>query len=113
MKERALDREAKANLKLIQAAEKIYRMEVTWFYPKGETADTDGINSFLRLFLPTGEKRNWSYSIPDTGGGSDFSASATRNLDSGHTWYRVFRINKDGDPCCVTGPCPSDMPGCP
>jgi prepilin-type N-terminal cleavage/methylation domain-containing protein len=59
-KEQAMDNEAKVNLKLIQAAEKIYHMEYNQYWA---APDNDGINSNFTLFLPptTNTKRNWDY----------------------------------------------------
>jgi len=107
MRERAMDKEAVANLKLIQAAEKIYRMEENCYYPTGDDADGGEINSFLRLQLPT--SGNWDYSIPDTGGGSDFAAEADRRNPPGN-WDREYSIDKDDDEACCcprTSVCPS------
>jgi len=54
-KEQSLEKEAKANLKLIAAAQKIYRMEVGSYVTAGNEKD---INNRLRLMLPqkTGSK---------------------------------------------------------
>ncbi|MBU1124745.1 MAG: prepilin-type N-terminal cleavage/methylation domain-containing protein, partial [Candidatus Omnitrophica bacterium] len=56
-KERAYDNEAKASLKLIVAAQKIYRME-TSNYASGPNTAT--LNSNLKLSLPTSGP--WAYS---------------------------------------------------
>ncbi|MFH1678311.1 MAG: prepilin-type N-terminal cleavage/methylation domain-containing protein [Candidatus Omnitrophota bacterium] len=103
MKERALDKEAGANLKLIQAAEKIYRMENSIYYPSGVGADTTAINTVLRLSLPSA---NWSYTIPDTGGGGNFDGRATRDSPPAG-WGRNWRIDfNDENACC----CPRALP---
>ncbi len=109
MKERALDKEAKANLKLIQAAEKIYRMEYAVYK---SCTDTSEINSNLKLFLPTGDNRNWNYTTTTTDG-TDLDARAVRyNPPSG--WSREFKIDESmEEPCCVSGTCPPDIPPCP
>jgi type II secretory pathway pseudopilin PulG len=61
-RERALDREAIANLRLIQAAERIFRMEQGTYYPAAlPDATTNNINTNLHLSLPTGNNRNWNY----------------------------------------------------
>lgn len=81
-KERALGNEARANLKLIQAAEKIYRMEMNTYYPAladPPQSDVNHINDDLKLSLT---EANWDYSI--TGGASTFTASAARNGTSGY-----------------------------
>jgi type II secretory pathway pseudopilin PulG len=109
MRERALDKEARANLKLIQAAEKIYRMETLIYYPTGSDADTSGINTNLRLDLPAGAKANWNYSIDDTGGGNNFDAVAARN-NPPTNWDRNYSLDRDDDSACCcpkTSVCPS------
>jgi prepilin-type N-terminal cleavage/methylation domain-containing protein len=67
-KERALDKEAQANLRLIQAAERIYKMEVAFYYPHPSfvSADRSGINDNLRLSLPAA---NWDYTAYSSGQG--------------------------------------------
>jgi prepilin-type N-terminal cleavage/methylation domain-containing protein len=108
MKERALDKEAKANLKLLQAAEKIYRMEYSAYI---SCADNDAINSTLRLFLPKGDTRSWDYTTT-TSTGDDLDARATR-YDAPTGWDREFKIDETmEDPCCVSGDCPPDIPPC-
>jgi len=74
-KEQSLEKEAKANLKLIAAAQKIYRMEVGSYVTAGNEKD---INNRLRLMLPqkTGSK-NWDYSVPEATE-STFKAKASR-----------------------------------
>ena len=108
MKERALDKEAKANLKLIQAAEKIYRMEYLVYRACGDTGE---VNQDLKLFLPAGGDRNWTYRT-ETTDGSDLDAFATR--ESPPTgWDREFMIDESSEePCCVSGNCPPDIPPC-
>ncbi len=64
-KERALDKEAKAIISLIQAAEKIYKMEEGPYYPwpTGSTANITNINNFLRLSLPAPATPQWTYTV--------------------------------------------------
>lgn len=112
-KERAMDKEAIANLKLISAAEKIYRMEATYYYPNSGTAAVGGMNTFLRLSLPEGSSRNWDYTI-ESGGTASFDARGARySPPSG--WGRTFKINQTlEEPCCISGGnCPPDMTTCP
>ena len=78
VRERTLDREAQANLKLIIAAAKIYRMEIGEYYAAADTAD---INANYRLFLPTANP-NWDYS---TNTAINFCTQATRPTDN-RTW---------------------------
>jgi len=117
MKERALDREAKANLKLIQAAEKIYRMEAGFYYPKdADNFETNigTINTNLRLSLT---ERNWDYSVtggdPGTATPEAGSATAARTGVSG-SWTRTYyiRVKDDGSEeacCCPDGDAPDSV----
>jgi len=75
MKEQTLDKEAKANLKLIQAAEKIYRMEIGGYY---SSSSIGNINQELKLDIPSGATRNWNYATTGAGG-----VAATRGT---RTW---------------------------
>ena len=113
MRERALDKEAQTNLRLIQAAERIYRLETGHFFPyeqEGEEYDTYDINSNLNLSL---SPRNWDYSIAadDDDKGDTFDAQAVRSQfkdDESHPWYRIFSINQEpgSEPTCTGNGCP-------
>ena len=108
-KEVTLNREAKASLALIRAAEKIYRMENNFYYPRptasgGETSDisgVDGINNNLKLGLPESGTPAWSI-IVDSRTGIE-KAKATRGV--GGTDSRVWEINflNDDPPTCTGG----------
>jgi prepilin-type N-terminal cleavage/methylation domain-containing protein len=94
-RERAFDNEAKANLKLIQAAEKIYRMEIGGYYgPEGDIAQ---MNSVLRLSIPLTSK--WDYNITDVNG----TGTAARTSSPVRTW--TLPIAQDDPGCSGTG-CP-------
>ena len=81
-RERSLSKEAKANLKLIDAAEKIYRMESGFYYPySGSKTDRQEINAFLKITIAQG---NWGYTIDGSNGAS--------------YGYTAGRIDKDGNP---------------
>lgn len=96
-RESALDREATANLKLIQAAERVYQMELSFYYPfSGTETDIGIINTDLRLLLPGGASRSWDYQVKDTG-----CVEATRTLAPTRNWR--FAIGED-EP--VSGTCP-------
>ena len=85
-KERVLDKEAKANLALIQAAEKIYKMESGIYYPSaGNTSVITDINTFLRLNLPTAAL-SWSYKI-DT---DNSQTTASRLPASSRVWTLIY-----------------------
>lgn len=90
-KERAISQEAIVNLKLISAAEKIYKMEETKYYPPvGTTDDIATINNALRLCLT---ESNWDYKIT---GGDTFVALAERQ-GSGGLLDCVYRITSSLD----------------
>jgi len=78
-RERVLDNEAKANLKLIIAAEKIYRMENATYYG---SANVNNLNTNLRLALPTAGK--WTYIANGTV--SNACAQAQRNGNDSRFW---------------------------
>ena len=104
-KEHALGNEAKANLKLIAAAEKIYRIEATAYYPipAGSQSDISQINTYLRLSLPSGATRNWNYSV--TGAAGTFSSTGSRT--SGSYSSCQYSINQsEDDPVVAGGTCP-------
>jgi type II secretory pathway pseudopilin PulG len=76
-KERALSREAKANLKLISVAEKIYRMREGFYFPyENVTSDKDAIAENLKINVT---ETNWNYSIDATNPNlEEFTALADR-----------------------------------
>ncbi len=76
--EHGYSREAQANLKLIAAAEKIYRREVGMYYPYGGPVSTiDDINSVLKIALPP-TSGNWDYAITATTTPASFRIVADR-----------------------------------
>lgn len=95
-RERALDKEAKANLRLIQAAEKIYRLEMAYYFPPGtSTSDVSAINANLKLRLPAPPKTiSWNYNVD----ASSEEIKATRNKSGG----RDFTINFSTDTITCT-----------
>ncbi len=111
-REHALGKEAIANLKLIAAAEKIYRMEaITGYYPRvapNPQSDIGQINTYLRLSIPTGTSplytdRNWNYSV--TGAANTFSSTATRTATGGSYSGCTYTIDQSTD-TPTTGGCP-------
>ena len=82
MKESSLDQEAIANLKLIQAAEKIYKVEMTTYYV---ATNADSLNSYLKMALPT-TGVNWNYRVDTTDNTTIFTANATRVGSSRFIW---------------------------
>jgi len=104
-KEKALDREAKATLALMRAAERIYRMEAGGaYYPYAgytTTADVNLINNNLKLSLPTTlpvANRNWAYSIDNNA-----STGINQAVRSGRTWT-LDSAGPSENPTC-TGAC--------
>ena len=85
-KENTLDREAQANLKLIYAAERIYKFESDLNkYYSDSVNNNASINTGLKLQLPVGNSSlgivaNWNYTITTctSGGNSRFTAQAAR-----------------------------------
>jgi len=101
-RENALNNEARANLKLILSAERVYRMEQGAEYVSA--ADVGQVNSRLHLLLPSGGNRLWNYRVTSTG--TSFCAQATRTTNG-----RTFSINSPtvgvADPQVVeNGVCP-------
>ena len=68
IREKSLNREARTSLALIQAAEKIYRLEQGFYYPYGGATQSDPalINSFLKLNLPKLAAESGSKTLPWT-----------------------------------------------
>ena len=94
-KERVLDKEAKANLALIQAAEKIYKMEAGFYYPStGTDSVVATINEFLRVNLPTGAL-SWTYTV-DTD-----NTKTTAGRLPGDT--RIWSLDHTGSSATCTG----------
>ncbi len=101
-KEKTLDREAKATLALMRAAERIYKMEVgVNYYPYDSYTSTNNIsliNTNLRLSLSATAFPNWSYSINNVS--STGTGLATR---LGRTWT-LDSVGSSEEPVC-TGSC--------
>jgi prepilin-type N-terminal cleavage/methylation domain-containing protein len=72
-RDKAIEKEALANLKLIYAAEKIYRMETGSYAVLTNTADA---NTVLKLAIPTSNP-NWNYTVSSTNTANRFAATAT------------------------------------
>jgi prepilin-type N-terminal cleavage/methylation domain-containing protein len=82
----ALDKEAISNLKLIQAAEKIYKVETSSFYNCGSTAL---VNAQLLLGITDS---NWNYDV--SGAPASFTATATKVGDATTKWC----VGPNGEP---------------
>ena len=77
VRERAIAREAIAALRLIAAAERIYRLELGGYYPPlaaSPKTDIAQINRDLQLLI---NENNWDYNITRTSADT-FTASAAR-----------------------------------
>lgn len=98
-KERALSSEAIASLKLMAAAERIYRMEIGGYY---NSSDVNALNTNLRLLL---SEANWDYNI--TGTLVNYTATAVRNGSGGYLdcQYTLTHDDADGEPN-PNGSCP-------
>lgn len=79
-KERVLNREAAVNLRLIRAAEEIYRMEVGWYIA---CANTSEVNANLDLSLRTVEP-NWNYKVDAEP--TRFTGKAQRTASDKRIW---------------------------
>ncbi len=105
-KEHALGKEAISNLKLIAAAEKIYRMEANAYYPipAGSESNITNINNYLKL---SATEANWDYSITSTGTPpSAFTATGDRTTGSyPDCIYRIDNTTDDPTPV-VPADCP-------
>jgi len=121
-KERTLDKEAKANLLLIQAAEKIYKMEQNVYYPDATATNViSDINANLKLSLPTvcppacqpdclsaclsANQVNWTYGLDNTVVASE-KGMATRVGAGGRTWMILFPPGSSEIPTCTGTGCP-------
>lgn len=100
IRERSMSREATANLRLVAAAERVYRMETGTFYsPVGGSAvdRMAALNTVLRLSLPTGTI-NWNYDVT-AATATTFTAQAQRN--GGTCTWQVNQGN--AEPAAVGG----------
>jgi len=105
MRETAVDKEVKSALKLVQSAQKIYRLERPYFYgdaSSGCTTDKSSeINTILHLDLVNS---NWNYcvDISDPATHADYTARGTRKSGTARTW----RIgSKDQEASCTGATC--------
>lgn len=80
-KERALDREVQSNLRLIRAAERIYRMESNTYIA---AAATPNVNTNLSLSIPIGAP-SWNYKV-DGVTATNFTGKGQRNGSDNRVW---------------------------
>lgn len=94
-REAVYDREAQANLKLIIAAERAFKIEQGNYTAEASNA---GINNNLSLYLRVSDPK-WNYSAT-RGGGSTLCAQATRNGEGNRNWrLRVTEQNPVNTTC--------------
>lgn len=96
------DKEARADLISIIAAEKNYRIDTGVFYqsPAGQPAAINAINTNLGLGLPAGAERSWNYSAV-----ADNNACCARAQRFNGPNNRTWRMrNTESSP--VSGTCP-------
>ncbi len=104
-REQALNKEAQVNLKLILAAERVYRMEnIDSKYVPADSVAL--VNQYLRLLLPQGDNRAWDYVITTSGGGTDFCVQSTRTGTVIKHWKIVSPTIGTPDPQPEEGTCP-------
>ena len=87
-KSRALDREAQSQLKLIQSAQKIYRLEVGFYVECNNNAEC---NDVLSIDLPasTANDGNWDYAVGNVDMSQNpptFQITATGSGGTQGTW---------------------------
>lgn len=102
-KENVLNREAKAILALIRAAEKIYRLEQGFYYPRpaATTNVISDINNFLKLSLPESATVSWAISVNSNPSSELATATRTGVGADGRIWNISF--SGDADPACSGG----------
>jgi len=87
-RERAVGREAVSTLRLIAAAERIYRMEIGGFYPPNiQVTDPVAISDNLRIML---NENNWDYWL-NSNGSNTFTATSNRITGTGC----LYTMNQD------------------
>jgi type IV pilus assembly protein PilA len=97
IKEQSIDKEAYANLRILQAAQKIYKLDAGFYY--GNVSSIPTINSMLKLNLASSAKADWAYAVNNTG-----CVQARRvNGPNNRSWY--FNV-LDNTSYPAAGPCP-------
>ena len=94
-REKALDKEAVAGVKLIRAADRQYYVQNETYFPSSGTATLADINGNLSIAL---SGATWTYSLTRLGGGG-INATA---VHSGRTWWVT---NDTADPVCTGAAC--------
>lgn len=102
-REHTLGNEARANLRLIAAAERIYTMELGGAYPPSGNNITVPATILTNLRVTLNEI-NWDYSIAGTGG-SNYTATADRVGTGGFLDCQYQTVN-GADPPTSNASCP-------
>ena len=106
IKEKTLNREAKASLALIRAAEKIYRLEQGYYYPyppeSTSESDISDINTFLKLSLPETASVNWSITVDSTPS-TEFSKATRYGTGSDNRFWTIDFTGDTSEPTCTEG----------
>ena len=96
LKEKTLNKEAKAVLALIRETERIYRMDKgTWYPPTTATNVVAAINRDLKLSLPS-QNINWTITI---NAAASHTATAVRYPGATRTWTIDYAT--ENDPICT------------
>lgn len=102
IREHAMNKEAVANLKLIAAAERIFRLETGAYY--GPTTAIADINTNLKLYLPTANTREWDYAIR-AAAATTFTATASRAQFGNCAYSLTVPNSTDDEPAVASGTC--------
>lgn len=108
IRENVLDRESNASLRLIQAAQKIYKLETGFYFPNsGTESHITTINQNLRIKLPDEgiSARKWSYRCAYSSDGKS-CADSTRYGKTGdtRTWYLKIDGTDQSSGNCLSAP---------
>ncbi|MBU0504113.1 MAG: prepilin-type N-terminal cleavage/methylation domain-containing protein [Candidatus Omnitrophota bacterium] len=99
-KERVANKEAITSLKMLNAAEKGYKVETYSYYPStGSVDNIISINNYLSVGLSNNANRNWNYKVFSNG-----CVQARRN--GGDQRYFNLTINYGGEPDSINNLCP-------
>ncbi len=96
-RERTLNKEALANLRLIQAAQRVYFLEHGHYYPPSGTgvSTISDIDSNLKLTIPsTDANPKWNYNVSSTG-----ETTATRAGDDSRAL--ILPVDSETAPRCT------------
>jgi prepilin-type N-terminal cleavage/methylation domain-containing protein len=86
-KEKASDKEAVSNLKIMQSAQMAYKLDAGTYYSNASAAY---INQNLRVSVPTGTNRNWNYTAYSSG-----CVQAQRNGNDNRYWNLTINITNN------------------